>query len=56
MGVVADALDRQSTCNQYITVYDTDLTLTARSNVAPANPPLECVVYLQSAYEVCCCH
>lgn len=46
------ALDRQGTCNQQITVYDQELTLTARSNVAPANPPLECVVYLESAYEL----
>lgn len=45
------ALDRQSTCGQTLVVYDTDLQLTARSNVAPANPPLECIVRLQSAYE-----
>ncbi|KAK7101650.1 uncharacterized protein [Littorina saxatilis] len=46
------ALDRQSTCGKEITVYEAELTLTARSNVAPANPPLECIVYLQSAFEV----
>ncbi|XP_076469741.1 uncharacterized protein LOC143300067 [Babylonia areolata] len=45
------ALDRQSTCGQTLTVYDRELTLVARSNVAPANPPLECIVYLQSGYQ-----
>ncbi|KAL8602858.1 hypothetical protein ACOMHN_056352 [Nucella lapillus] len=44
------ALDRQSTCGQTLTVYDKDLILEARSNVAPANPPLDCKVFLQSAY------
>ena len=47
------ALDRLSTCaDPYKTVYESDLIITARSNVAPFNPQTDCTVYLESAYQV----
>ncbi|XP_067684312.1 uncharacterized protein [Haliotis asinina] len=43
-------MDRFATCGQDISVFDKDVVLNGRSNAAPANPPLECTVYLTSGY------
>ncbi|XP_046561092.1 uncharacterized protein LOC124270117 [Haliotis rubra] len=43
-------MDRFATCGQDVSVFDKDVVLNGRSNAAPANPPLECTVYLTSGY------
>ncbi|KAK6175171.1 hypothetical protein SNE40_013690 [Patella caerulea] len=43
-------LDRLSTCNREVTIFDEQVVLNGRSNAAPANPPKECTIYIKSGY------
>lgn len=45
-----DSMDELSTCGRTLNVDDSGIRLIGRGNAAPSNPPLECVVYLQSVY------
>ena len=47
---LSDDMDEKATCGRTVYVDDSGVQLNGRGNVAPSNPPTECIVYLESTY------